>query len=39
MKTVDEYIKALPLDVIGEIIRRIPVDKYIEHYEKARKNN
>jgi len=28
----------LPLDLIGEVIRRVPADKYIEHYEKARRN-
>ena len=27
----------LPLDVIGETIARVPVEKYIAHYEKSRK--
>lgn len=26
----------LPLDVIGETIARVPVDRYVAHYEKAR---
>jgi hypothetical protein len=26
----------LPLDVVGDTIARVPVDQYIEHYEKSR---
>lgn len=29
-------LEDLPLDVIGETIARIPVDRYIEYYEEAR---
>lgn len=29
-------IEDLALDVIGEAVRLVPVEKYIEHYEKAR---
>lgn len=28
-------LEDLPLDVIGEAIRRVPADKYIAHYESA----
>ncbi len=31
-KTLD----ALPLDVIGETVSRVPVDKYVASYEKGR---
>jgi Domain of unknown function (DU1801) len=30
-----KQLEDLPLDVIGEAIRRVPVKTYIEHYEKA----
>ena len=31
-KTADD----LPLDVIGETVSKVPVDKYIEFYEASR---
>jgi hypothetical protein len=29
-------LEDLPLDVIGEAIRRLPASVYIEHYERAK---
>ena len=31
-------IENIPLDVVGRAIRRVPVKKYIEHYEAVVKN-